>query len=223
MERNQLQTQSFVTEREWTVDGIPVLTATVTLPQPVEAADAAARRIRRFYRLQGRCYLRYCERFLLPQAAEAYRAALAVSAPLPCFRAELNYRITYNDGRLWSLYTQSRESAPSGTLLARRGDTWDLRSGYPAPLSSFFPPRSHWKQQLLNHAAQEIERQERAGIARYHDGWRHLLRRRFDPRNFYLTEDGLAFFFPMHAIAPPAESIPTFLLPYNGGAPVPRT
>ena len=66
MERNQLQTQSFVTEREWTVDGIPVLTATVTLPQPVEAADAAARRIRRFYRLQGRCYLRYCERFLLP-------------------------------------------------------------------------------------------------------------------------------------------------------------
>ena len=74
---------------------------------------------------------------------EEYRAALAASLPLPHFRAELTYQVTYNDGGLWSLYTQSRESGFSGRpTLLRHGDTWDLTSGYPVPLSAFFPRRS---------------------------------------------------------------------------------
>ena len=43
----QLSTQPLVTEREWTEDGIPVLTASCSLPQPSEPGGAAARRVRR--------------------------------------------------------------------------------------------------------------------------------------------------------------------------------
>ena len=39
----QLSTQPLVTEREWTEDGIPVLTASCSLPQPSEPGGAAAR------------------------------------------------------------------------------------------------------------------------------------------------------------------------------------
>ena len=164
----------------------------VRLPQPVPAADKVSRRIRRYYQAQCRAFLRYCEKTLLPQAAAEYRAALASSAPLPHFRAELSFRVTYNDGGLWSLYTQAREvTLPGRTLLSRWGDTWDLAAGYPVPLTAFFP------------------------AARYHEDWRRALRRRFNPRNFYLTEEGLTFFYPMYAIAPAAEGIPAFTVPYT--------
>lgn len=214
----QLQTEPFTAEREWTVEGIPVLTAAVSLPQPVPAADRVARRVHRYYQLQCRAFLRYCETWLLPQAEAEYRAALAASAPLPQLRAELGYRVTYNDGGLWSLYTQSREAGlPGKTVLTRRGDTWDLHAGYPAALGDFFPPRSGWKKQLLALAASEIARQEAAGVSRYHEDWRKKLRRTFNAQNFYLTEAGLTFFYPMFAIAPAAEGIPAFTIPYGEG------
>lgn len=212
----ELHTEPFAAEREWTVEGIPVLTAAVSLPRPAPAADRVSGRILRYYRLQCRSYLRYCERCLFPQAEAEYRAALSASTPPPCFRAELTYRVTYNEGGLWSLYTQSRETAgPGPALLTRRGDTWDLNAGYPVELSAFFPPRSPWKKTLLALAAEEIRRQEAAGVSRYHTCWRRELRRRFNAQNYYLTAEGLAFFFPMYAIAPSAEGIPLFTLPFG--------
>ena len=211
----KLHTEPFAAEREWTVDGIPVLTASVEVPQP-QGTDAVSRRIRRYYQTQCRAYLRYCQRWLLPQAEAEYRAALAASAPLPCFRAELGYRVTYNEEGIWSLYTQSRETTlPGQTLLTRRGDTWDLAAGYPIALSAFFPAHAPWRRQLLALAAEDIQRQERAGVARYDPGWRKKLRRRFNPRNYYLTAEGLTYFFPMYAIAPAAEIIPSFTMPYG--------
>ena len=210
-----LCTESFTAEREWTVEGIPVLQASVSLPAPTGPETALTRRIRRYYRLQCRSYLRYCEQLLFPAAESAYHEALEISAPLPLFRAELTYRVTFNEHGLWSLYTQSREATlPGQTLLRRWGDTWDLAEGYPVPLSSFFPPRSSWRRRLLALAAEEIRRREAAGTALFREDWRRRLRRSFNSRNFYLTAEGLAFFFPMYALAPAAEGIPTFMMPF---------
>ena len=212
----QLHTEAMTTEREWTVEEIPVLTAAVSLPEPVPAADRTSRRIRRYYQLQCRSFLRYCETYLLPLAAEEYQAALAASQPLPRLRAELTYQVTYNEGGLWSLYTQSREQGPGCQVsLLRRGDTWDLASGYPAALSSLFPRRSGWKRQLLETVEAEVRQREAAGVSRYHEGVRRLLRRHFNPQSFYLTAEGLVVFYPMYAIAPAMEGIPTFLVPWE--------
>lgn len=208
----------FTAEREWEAEGVPVLSAQVEMPEPVFDSGRVTRRIQRFYRLQCRAFLRYCERCLLPQAEVEYRTALAASRPLPLFRAELNFRVTYHEGDLWSLYTQTRETTGTGpALLTRRGDTWDLAAGYPVPLKDFFPAGAGWKKRLLSHAAEEIQRRERAGAGRWREDWRQELRRRFNPQNFYLTGEGLAYFWPMYAIAPASEGIPVFLLPYGEG------
>ena len=213
-----LETEVFSAEREWAVDGIPVLTARVSLPEPAGQDTRLARRVRRYYRAQCRAYLRYCGRQLFPTAAAAYRAALAASAPFPCVHAELDFRVTYNENGFWSLYTQSREPGIDGrTLLRRWSDTWDLRTGYPVPISSFFPPCSGYRKKLLALAAEEIQRQESAGHAQYFPHWRRMLHRQFNPRSFYLTDSGLTFFYPMYAIAPAMEGIPTFTLPWNSG------
>ena len=216
---DSLKTEVFSAEREWAVEGIPVLTARIALPEPVGPENRLTRRVRRYYRAQCRAYLRYCGRQLFPMAAAACRAALENSAPLPQYQTELTFRITYEEGGFWSLYTQSREpDADGGTVLRRWGDTWDLRTGYPAALPSFFPPRSGWKKRLLTLAAEEIRRQEAAGHARYLTGWKRKLRRYFNPRNFYLTPEGLTFFYPMYAIAPAMEGIPAFTVPWDAGS-----
>ncbi len=215
-----LNTEIFSAEREWTVEGLPVLTAQVSLPEPVGSENRTTRRIRRYYRAQCRAFLRYCDRWLFPMAAGACQAALADSRPLPQFQAELTFQVTYNEGGFWSLYTQLREPTADGHVLLRRwGDTWDLRRGYPVPLQSFFPRRQGWKRRLLTLAAQEIQRQEAVGYARYLDGWRRRLRQQFNPIRFYLTPEGLAFFYPMYAIAPAAEGIPVFTVPYEAVGP----
>lgn len=211
-----LKTEDFCAEREWTVEGIPVLTAKLTLPRPVGPETRLTRRIRRYYRTQAAAYLRYCDRTLAPMAVTAYRAALDRSAPLPRLTAELTYRVTYHENGFWSLYTQSREPSEDGRTLVRRwGDTWDLRTGYPVPLTRFFAAHSGWKRRLTAFAAGEIQRQEAAGIARYLPGWRRRLRRCFSAMRYYLTPEGIAFFYSMYAIAPPVEGLPTFVYPWE--------
>jgi hypothetical protein len=49
--------------KTWESEGLPVLHACVDLPSP-----EGHRRIRTFYDLQRKAYLRYCRRFLLPEA-----------------------------------------------------------------------------------------------------------------------------------------------------------
>lgn len=203
----RLASEPFGAEREWMVEGIPILRAEITLPQ----VDANGR-FNRFYRLQARSYLRYCENMLLPLAASELRSALETSAPLPSITAYLDFQITCQDDRFLSLYTQSRESGlPGPSLLTRRGDTWDRTADTMVPLEDFFPRRE--RKQLLAAASAAIQRQEAAGLARYREDWRRQLRRCFNPRNYYLTERALTIFYPMYALGPAAEGIPTFTVP----------
>jgi hypothetical protein len=211
----ELETELFTAERTWCVEDIPVLTATVSLPRPADRARRTARRIDRFYQLQARAYLRYCENWLFPQAAAAYRQALADSGPLPCCTAALTYQTTCCQRGIWSLHTDSRECIDGRTEVLRRGDTWDLRTGYPIPLSAFFPRRTPVRRLLVQTAAEEIRRQEAAGTAQYRDGWRQALNRSFSRENFFITPDGIRFFWQMFAIAPRAEGTPTFSLPFG--------
>lgn len=213
----ELACEAFCAEREWTLDGVPVLCASVSLPRPLDRSSRTARRIDRFYQAQGRAYLQYCGRILFPQAAAACREAMESSGPLPCCTASLTYRVTCSGGGFWSLYTQTRECVAGQAEVLRRGDVWDLRSGYPAALSAFFPPRFPIRRTLLAAAETEIRHQEESGSARYHDRWRQELRRTFSRDRFYLAPDGLRFFWQMNAIAPRAEGVPVFSLPFSPG------
>ena len=211
--------QRMETERVWNAEGVPVLQARSSLPQP-PPSERQWRKIRAFYRLQNRAFFRRCQAELRPWAEREYRIARENSAPPPCFQAELTFQETYRAGRIWSLYTELREDTEPGPPWRRRwGDAWDLATGYPVALSDFFPPRSQWKRKLLAIAAEEIERQERRGLSRYHPDWRRRLRRFLNPRNYYLTPEGLTFFFPLYALAPPIEGIPSFLCPWEEMSP----
>lgn len=210
-----LELETFSAQREWTADGLPVLTAEVSLPRPTDRKSRTGRRLDRFYQLQCRAYLHYCEQFLFPHAVRLCRQAMEGAQPLPECTATLRYRVTRNEDGILSLYTQSREVCGGGADLHRYGDTWNLKTGCPIPLSVCFPRRAAVKKILCSAAAEEIARQEGAGISRYHENWRQELRRSFNTQNFYLTGEELVWFWQMHAIAPAAEGIPAFSLPFG--------
>lgn len=208
--------ETFFARREWTADGQRILGAEIRLPRPADRSNRAARRIDRFYQLQCRAYLRYCERWLLPLAAEEARRALACGAPPPEAEAALTFCSAYAADGLWSLWTESRERVGGRTERQRRGDTWDTRTGYPLPLSAFFPAGGG-KAELLRRAEAEIRRQTDCADACFREDWRRQLRRCFSRENFYVTPQGLVLFYPMYALGPAAEGIPCFCLPFGEG------
>ena len=206
-------------EKTWESGGVPVLTAEVTLPR-CGGKSRRARRFDRYYRQYARAYLKYCEAELLPRAAETMRTALERSAPWSCARAALAYRVTLVRGDILSLYTEGREEHLPPRLTLRRAETWDRRTGFLLPLTAFFPPKTAGKKCLVRAARETAREQMETGTAAYYPNYGALLRRAFSSRSFYLADDGLHWFYPMYSVAPAAEGIVDFSLPYGEAGPL---
>lgn len=196
--------------RSWSFEEIPVLTACWSDPKLPPAAPRVVRRIQRFYQMQRRAFLRYCEGWLYPQAIDALAAAQETSAPLPQIQAELRICDCFQSGGIWSLYSEIRESGLGRAQLRRTGDTWDLASGYLLPLSHFLPGG---RRELIARTVAEMERRETAGLLRCQENWRRNARRCFDARRFYLTEEGLKWFYPTGVLTSAGPMV--FTLPYG--------
>ena len=197
-------------EKTWESDGVPVLTASVSLPQ-LTPQTRRARRFNRYYRRFLRAYLSYCEHELLPAARAALNDALAASAPFAPASVTLRYTVSCHVGNTLSLTIDAREAG----LTIRRADTWDLSAGLPVPLCEFFPKHARYRSRLLRFAREAALDAIERGEAEYRSDYRIALRRALNTRNYYLSETGLCFFYPMYAVAPAAEGIVVFTLPYD--------
>ena len=202
-------------EKAWEEDGITVLHASVTLPQ-FAAPTRRARRFDRYYRHLCRAYFAYCEQMLLPWARAQCKAALETSAAWTHTRCEMSYRVTLREGNIVSLCIDAKETnGPVPHLVLRRADTWDLTALLPMPMGEFFPKRAAYRKRLIALARETTQTQMAQGVAVYGENYRTLLRRAFSSRNYFLTDAGLCFFYPMYAVAPSAEGIVTFTAPYD--------
>ena len=202
-------------EKAWELDGITVLHASVTLPQ-LAATKRRARRFDRYYRHLCRAYFAYCEQMLLPWARAQCKAALETSAAWTHTSCELSYRVTLHEENVVSLFIDAKETnGPVPRLVLRRADTWDLRATLPMPMGEFFPKRTAYRKRLIALAREAARSQMAQGVAVYDEAYRILLRRAFSSRNYYLTDAGLCFFYPMYAVAPSAEGVVTFTAPYD--------
>ena len=192
-------------------DDLPLLTAHAVLPC---RGQRPSRFFNGYYRRCHRFFEDRCRREWFPAAQEAFHRALESASPIPQWQARLDAAVTLQQEQLVSLRLDTVLVTEAGQQRFCQGDLWDLRTGLPLALADCFPSRTRWRKRLLHHAADQIQRQE----ARFHPTWRQDLHRTFRPRNFYLTEEGLCFFFPPGTIAPDAAGCPTFCLPYDDKA-----
>lgn len=197
-------------ERQWTQEGIPLLSLRLTLPGG-GGQDPRIRRIDRCYARFARNYERYCARFLLPMAAAAFRDAAERNRPFSPWVVTAAHRVTLLTPELLSLTLELTEPDAAAPLLRRRGDTWDLRDGYPLALHDFFPPDALPLRRLRRLARRELPQ---CGASLRPD-WRLRLRTAASREHFYLTAEGLTFFYPMYALGGAELGIPEFFLPWD--------
>lgn len=194
-------------------EGEPVLAVSLCRPKLPEER-AALRRVERYYRRLAQVWKKRWTSALYALACEAARSARESSRPVEVWRAELHFTVTYQDEALLSLLLQIREQRCGGAVIElRQGDTWDLTTGAPRTLASFFPSARGVKRRLLAAAGEQIQERLAGGESEYYEDWPRLLRRRFSPERFYLTAaDCLTFFYPPSVLSPPLEGFPTFSL-----------
>ena len=206
----------FTTEkRVYPPDDVPLLTATVRLPR---WDGTGGERLDRFYTAYEKAFFAYCQRVLLPQAQAALEAARHSGGALPAWLIDLDTTVTMERADLISLYTDTTERCGGRRLLLRRSETWDLADGCLLPLGDLFPGMPLPRRKLIRAAADQIRLQQEQGVALYHPDWQRRLRSDFSSDRFYLTEQGLCLYYQMFSIAPAAEGIPVFSIPWDPDA-----
>lgn len=193
-------------------DELPLLTAQALLPH--WEGDRAGR-FNRYYDACAQHFARICRCEIFPRAEAAYCRARETAAPIPQWQARMDSAVTLRREGLVSLRIDTLVMGMPQRRIGCQGDTWDLQRGLLLSLPDCFPPRAPWRRRLLELAAHEMEERERQGPARYHDGWRQALHRAFHAHRFYLTEEGLCFFFPPETLCPASEGVPTFCMAYD--------
>lgn len=211
----KIQLQPLVRERQWCRDDIPVLELKLSVPHCV-AIDGRNRRINRYYESFARSCEQYARRFLLPAAEDDFTAAVSENRPVPLWYFHIAFSTHLLCDTLWSLSIETEESTFTVPYRRRYADTWDLTSGYPLSLSDLFPSEPLHRRRLREHARKELRQRQAQGIA-LHESWQRRLSSAWNRENFYLTEEGLHWFYPMYALGGEELGFPDFFLPWRSG------
>nr|WP_173023458.1 MULTISPECIES: DUF3298 and DUF4163 domain-containing protein [unclassified Pseudoflavonifractor] len=192
----------------------PVLTLDLRWPR-LPDENAALRRISRYYQRFADQWKARWEAALYARACAALAEARENSRPFQPWQAQLVYTVTYNENGLLSLFSDAYEyTGGAHGMTVRCADAWNLTDGSPRSLSSFFPPRSRWRRQVLEAVRTQIAARLATGESVYFDDWEKKAETEFDPGRFYLTQEGVTVFYPLYTLAPYVEGMPAFTIPW---------
>lgn len=195
------------------------LLCSVLVNQPIfegEVRPFPLRRINQYYERFAKKLLRYASTKLRRAAEEQYQYSEENMFPFNPFELRSDYYISYNKDNILSLYIDVYEyrGGAHGTTL-RFADIWIVSLGCPASPAEFFPEGTNYKRLLIDEAAHMASQHISEGTAMYFENYEALIKKHFSTANIYLTESGMALFYQQYAIAPYAEGIPVFIIPYD--------
>ena len=203
-------------KREFPYGSTVVLTMSASFMEvKLPGSPVAENRINRRIGVQTSCFYRRAALDLCRQAAAGYREAVKNGFPFHAYEAVLDYQTAYNRNCHLSAFRDQYEftgGAHGNTV--RSSDTWNLATGRTVPLSCLFREGAGYESLLL----QRILEQADANMQQepiYFEDYRALIPKYFDPKSYYLTPDGIAFYFQQYQIAPYSTGIVVFTLPYE--------
>ena len=216
MQQTEAQTLPFTraeTERTMDYNGEPVLS--YSLCRPVFPKDGPTARLERYFAQMARGWQERWEKVLYQRACAALCAAREASRPFESWQARLEFTVTWWEEPLLSLYLDARErTSVRRPVISRQGETWNCATGWPRTLRSFFPPGDHhWRSRVIRQLQESALERLDSGESLLDPDCAHTLSRAYDPERFYLTEQGLAIFYPLYLLGPFAEGLPTFTIP----------
>lgn len=168
------------------------------------------------YRQRARKNYRYASTKFYQSAVKQYRMSQAQNFPFHNFEFLEVFESTYCKMPLISLFFDIYEftgGAHGNTV--RSGNTWDIRRGRLLPLEYLFVDDYYYVPIMLDYIETEATRRQITGTAHYFDNLKENIKKYFDPKNYYLDENGIAIFYPLYTIAPYVEGIQVFVVPYK--------
>lgn len=201
-----------IKEQAWdfTLEEEVVLRCELTWPE-CTGTWKGLRAINRYYHRVAQVWRKRWEREVYVRACLDLAERRAQGQSFRPWQASLTTQVTRQEVGLLSLIQDAAEQAGyDRPVTVRRGDTWSLETGTPRTMGSFFHGERRWKKRLLAQVEEEAMRRIAEGESLLDPDCAHRLRRLFDRENFCLTGEGMQVFFPMYALGPSAEGVPTF-------------
>ena len=132
--------------------------------------------------------------------------------PQRMYEVYRKYEITLNSGNILSLYTDDyvyTGGAHGDTV--RTSQTWNFRLNRTIELYELYRRNPYFILDILKSISQQIFQNPE----NYFANACNLMIVTFNPKNFYLTPNGVVIYFQHYDIAPYSSGIPTFLITNN--------
>lgn len=172
---------------------------------------SAQTRINKTIKSQIGGFFDYTKDTLFPEAKEEYKYAMENDFPFRQFEAVLNYTVTYNHCNYLSMYRDGYEytGGAHGTTL-RQSDTFDTTNGRELCLLDFFYSCPDYREYIIKQIIEQAEKDMCEDPYIYFDNYKELIRESFNPKSFYLTNEGIVIYFQQYDIAPYSTGIVEF-------------
>lgn len=200
-------------KREFIYDNVVVLnTSYESFVVDIRNYKIAESRINSYIDRQLFQFLKDNEYNLFIEAIRVYKEAVKNGYPIRTFESLLVYQVTYNANSLLSTY-RDRYDYTGGAhgITIRKSNTFNLKTGANVPLDAFFPNNFNYGQFLID----EMIRIAKKDPSIYFENYQELIIKYFNPKSYYLTENGIAIYYQQYEIAPYSTGIVVFEIPYE--------
>ena len=190
---------------------IPVFIYQINYPSFTTTCNwAAGKAVNTHYAALARSTEAYCRNVLFPQAVNDKRYVPA-TPPFNSYTLQADYKITYNNGCITSLYTDTH-TYMGGALgeTKRTSDTWDFHTGKRLELTDVYPLSPASLYRLQTSIAQQITERLKENPGSFFDDYRTLLLDTFHVNQFYLRPESGVIYYQQSDIAPYAAGLPEF-------------
>lgn len=196
--------------------GEPVLVLSIQRPSFPDRGRTG--RMERYFSQLAQQWQERWETALYPKACQALERAKEQGLPFLPWQMKFEYTVTLWQPPVISIRVDVTEQGPTPlpcTLCI--GQVWDCAAGYPRTLRSFLPAKPRrWRKRLLEQLGEQARLQLESGLSLLDDNCIQTMAQAFDPERFFLTEQGLAVYYPQYLLGPYAEGIPVFTIPVSG-------
>ena len=149
------------------------------------------------------------ENELYNDSVELYKFNKENGYPQRMYEVYRKYEITLNSGTILSLYTDDyvyTGGAHGDTV--RASQTWNFRLNRTIELYELYRRNPYFILDILKSISRQISQNPEI----YFEDACNLMINTFNPKNFYLTQNGVVIYFQHYDIAPYSSGIPTFLI-----------
>ncbi|MHB1153167.1 MAG: DUF3298 and DUF4163 domain-containing protein [Eubacteriales bacterium] len=188
----------------------------IDYPSLTSGYDGKAVRFNMHYRHKAQRNKHYASGKFYQMAVKQYNEAESQDFPFHNFDFVQTFETVYCKNQLISLFYDIYDyTGGAHGFTVRHGDTWDMKKGTIISLESLFDRDYDYMANILLYITEEAKHRQITETTNYFDDLDENIIKYFNQNNYYLTDEGLAVFYPLYTIAPYSEGIQVFVIPYS--------